>query len=46
MPALHAKTPRLGVANPRHSLSHGFGLSLDTGRFGVPFGLGGKTLGL
>jgi hypothetical protein len=46
MTALHAKMPRHGVANPRHSPSHGFGLSLGTGRFGVPFGLGGKTLGL
>ncbi len=46
MPALHPKTPRLVVAIPRHSPSHGCGLRLDAGRLGAPVGHGGRTLGL
>ncbi|WP_299147296.1 hypothetical protein [uncultured Comamonas sp.] len=40
MPALHAKTPPLFVANTRHSPSYGCVLRLDWQRFDAPFGHG------
>jgi len=43
---LHAQTPRLIVANPRHSPGYGCGLRLDPGHLDAPFGHGGKTLSL
>src|SRR3990167_389289 len=46
MPALHAKTHRLVVANTRHSPSYGCVLRLDPARCGAPFGHGRKTLSL
>ncbi|WP_343735091.1 hypothetical protein [Acidovorax sp.] len=46
MPALHAKTPLLIVANARHSPRYGCALRLDQWCFVAPFGLGQKTLSL
>ncbi|MCU4120753.1 hypothetical protein [Variovorax sp. N23] len=46
MLALHAKTPRLVVANARHSPSYGCALRLDPARFDAPFEHGQKTLSL
>jgi hypothetical protein len=46
MPALHAKTPLLVVANARHSPSDGCPLRLDQRRFDAPFGHGQKILSL
>jgi hypothetical protein len=46
MPALHAKTPLLVVANARHSPRYGCALRLDQQRFDAPFGHGQKTLSL
>jgi hypothetical protein len=46
MPALHAKTPLLVVANARHSPSYGGAFRLDPWRFDAPFGHGQKTLSL
>ncbi|MEI2746470.1 MAG: hypothetical protein V9G22_14085 [Ottowia sp.] len=46
MPALHAKTPLLVVANARHGPSHGCALRLDQRRFDAPFGQEQKTLNL
>ncbi|MEW6561433.1 MAG: hypothetical protein AB1412_14710 [Pseudomonadota bacterium] len=42
MPALHAKTPPLIVANARHSSGYGCALRLDRERFDAPFGHGRK----
>jgi len=38
MPALHATTPLLVVANARHSPSYGCALRLDQRCDGAPFG--------
>jgi hypothetical protein len=46
MPALHAKTPRLVVANARHGPSHGCALRLDPVRSDAPFVHGQKILSL
>jgi len=46
MPALHATTPLLVVANARHSPRYGCALRLDQQRFGAPFGHWQKTLSL
>jgi hypothetical protein len=46
MPALHAKTPLLVVANARHSPRYGCALRLDQRRFDAPCGHGQKTLSL
>jgi len=43
MPAMHAKTPLLIVANARHSPSYGCALRLDQLRFDAPFGHWQKT---
>jgi hypothetical protein len=46
VPALHAKTPLLVVANARHSPSYGFAFRLDPWRFDALFGHGQKILSL
>jgi len=46
MPALHAKTPLLVVANARHGSGHGCALRLDQRRFDALFGQAQKTLSL
>lgn len=46
VPALHAKTPLLRVANARHSTCDGCALRLDQGCFDATFGHEQKTLSL
>ena len=46
LPARHAKTRLLGVANARHNPSYGCALRLDQTRFRAPLRHGRKTLGL
>jgi hypothetical protein len=46
MPAHHAKTRLLVVANARHSLSYGCALRLDQARLGALLGHDRKTLRL
>ncbi|HRB09721.1 MAG TPA: hypothetical protein PLH47_06060, partial [Ottowia sp.] len=46
MPASHAKTPLLVVANARHGSTHGSALRLDQWRFAAPFRHEQKTLSL
>lgn len=43
MPALHAQTPPLIVANTRHSRRYARVLRLDRERFCAPFGHEGNT---